>query len=427
MFKKVKDNKTSNKVFTLLSYVLVVINIFFFFFIRPEFQLKNFVYKISNFEIIISKEIFSDYAVFEIPIWLKLLVSLSFFSILASLFFLYKGKNREFLFLSLPMNFFPIYFFILESVVPEFKSINYGLIFLYLIFSLLSTFFFLCSSGLEFAFRNLFRSIATLCILILFLIIFYLVASGIPAISKIGIFNFIFGLNWVPSKGIFGILPFICCSLVVTFGSFLIGVPMGVLTAIFLSEFSHPFLAKVINFFIKLLAGIPSVVFGFFGMFVVIPMIRNVFYKYTTGDCLLSAIIILSIMILPTIVSISESAIKSASKKYLEASIALGESKARSIFKVVIPAAKNGIVSSAFLGLGKALGETMAVIMVSGNSVNMPNLLKSSRFLTTAMALEFSYASGIHKQALFSIGLVLFIIIFLVNMAFVKFLKKENE
>ena len=161
-------------------------------------------------------------------------------------------------------------------------------------------------------------------------------------------------------------------------------------------------------------------------MIVIVPAVKFFFKNYTTGDCLLTAIIVLIIMILPTIISISEFSIKYFSDKFLEASLALGESKARSIFRVVLPAAKKGISSGIFLGLGRALGETMAVIMVSGNAVNMPDLLKSSRFLTTAMALEFSYASGMHRQALFSIGLVLFIIIFVINSLFIKFLRQEK-
>jgi phosphate ABC transporter permease protein PstC len=274
-------------------------------------------------------------------------------------------------------------------------------------------------------FKNIFRFATFFCIFVLLVMVAYLFASGIPAIFKIGIFNFLFGTEWFPTRNEFGILPFILCSIVVTLGAVIVGVPIGVLTSVFLSEFCHPKLSKIVNVFIKLLAGIPSVVFGFFGMLAVIPIVRKVFYDNTTGDCLLTAIIILSMMILPTIISISESSVKIMSERYLEASLALGESKARSIFKVVIPAAKKGILSGVFLGLGKAIGETMAVIMVSGNAVNFPNLLKSSRFLTTAMALEFSYAAGLHREALFSIGLVLFIMIFFMNMIFVKILKKD--
>ena len=430
MFKKIENNKSSNKILLILCFLLYFLNIASFFLIKLKFELNGYIYSVSNFDISLGKKFFlkdmHSTTEYFIPGFLKFIISFSFLASLSSLIFLFRKKNKEFLILSFFFNVFPLILLTITSYFPQFNIVNSNILFFYLFFSLMTTFIFHSLIGLNHSFRMLLRVLTIFCVSILILITSYLVISGLPAIFKVGPANLLFGTDWYPNKGLYGIFPFISCSLFVTFGSLILGVPVGVLTAVFLSEFSHPLLSRIINVFIKVLAGIPSVVFGFFGMLVVSPIIKKCFYRYTTGDCLLSATIILSIMILPTIISMSQNSIRSVSKKFLEPSLALGESKARSIFKVIIPAAKNEIISAVFLGLGRALGETMAIIMVSGNSVNMPSLLKSARFLTTAMALEFSYASGLHKQVLFSIGLVLFIIIFIINMFFVIFLKREK-
>lgn len=236
--------------------------------------------------------------------------------------------------------------------------------------------------------------------------------------AEIGVFKFLFGTTWDASTNQFGILPLILASICGTVGAIIIGVPIGILTAVFLTEIARPKVAKIIHPAIELLAGIPSVVYGFFGMLVIVPAIRAMFPGKTIGDSLLAAIIILAIMVIPTIVNVTENALRAVPKSYREASLGLGATPIRTIFKVTIPAARSGILSGVILGVGRAIGETMAVIMVAGNVANMPTLLGTTRFLTTGIAMEMSYASGLHRQALFAIGLVLFIFIMIVNISF---------
>lgn len=236
--------------------------------------------------------------------------------------------------------------------------------------------------------------------------------------AEIGVFKFLFGTIWDASTNQFGILPLILASICGTVGAIIIGVPIGILTAVFLTEIARPRVAKIIHPAIELLAGIPSVVYGFFGMLVIVPAIRAMFPGKTIGDSLLAAIIILAIMVIPTIVNVTENALRAVPKSYREASLGLGATPIRTIFKVTIPAARSGILSGVILGVGRAIGETMAVIMVAGNVANMPTLLGTTRFLTTGIAMEMSYASGLHRQALFAIGLVLFIFIMIVNISF---------
>ena len=198
----------------------------------------------------------------------------------------------------------------------------------------------------------------------------------------------------------------------------MIGVPVGILTAVFLSETASPRLAMLVRPAVELLAGIPSVIYGFFGMLVVVPVIRNMFPEHTIGDSLLAVILILAVMILPTIVSVTETSLRAVPRAYREASLALGATQTETIFKVTLPAAKSGILAGVILGVGRAIGETMAVIMVAGNVANMPSLLGTVRLLTTGIAMEMSYASGLHREALFAIGLVLFVFIMIVNLLF---------
>lgn len=246
----------------------------------------------------------------------------------------------------------------------------------------------------------------------------YMIVSGAPAIAEIGLGNFLFGTEWKPSSNTYGILPLILSSIAGTFGAVLIGVPVGILTAVFLSETAPRRLASTVRPAVQLLAGIPSVIYGFFGMLVILPVIRALFPGKTIGESLLAVILILAIMVLPTIVSVSENALRAVPVSYREAALALGTTPVKTIFKVTIPAAKSGILAGVILGVGRAIGETMAVIMVAGNAVNMPSLLGTVRLLTTGIVMEMSYSSGLHRQALFAIGLVLFVFIMIVNIAF---------
>ena len=260
------------------------------------------------------------------------------------------------------------------------------------------------------------------------LITVYLIVSGLPAISKIGLGKFLFGSEWASTaaEAKFGILPFILTSVYGTCGAILIGVPVGFLTAVFLSKMAPKKLRTVIESAVSLLAGIPSVVYGLVGMLVLVPGIRKLFHV-PDGASLLAAIIVLAIMILPSIIKVSVNALDAVPKEYEDASLALGATPVETWFRVSAPAAKSGIAAAVVLGVGRAIGEAMAVMMVSGNAPNMPSLFESVRFLTTAVASEMSYASGLQRQALFSIALVLYVFIMLINAALNFFLKRRKE
>ena len=256
----------------------------------------------------------------------------------------------------------------------------------------------------------------------------YLVISGLPAILEIGPINFLFGTRWYASTGDFGIFAIILTSIAGTAGAILIGVPIGLMTAIFLAKVANPKLAKVVHTAVELLAGIPSVVYGLVGMILLVPAIR-VAFGLPSGATLLAAIIVLSIMILPSIISVSETALRAVPREYEEASLALGATHIETVFRVSVPAASSGIAASVVLGIGRAIGEAMAIMMVAGNVANMPGLFKSVRFLTTAVASEMSYAAvgSLQRQALFSIALVLFVFIMLINVVLNGLLKKKNK
>ena len=262
---------------------------------------------------------------------------------------------------------------------------------------------------------------------VLFITLF-LVVSGLPAIGKIGIFKFLFGTVWAStaSDPKFGILPFILTSVYGTFGAVLIAVPVGLLCAIYLSKFAGSRLAELIRSAVELLAGIPSVVYGLVGMILIVPAVRTIFHL-PDGANLFSAIIVLSVMVLPNVISVSETSLLAVPHEYEEASLALGATYTETVFKVSVPAAKSGIASAVVLGVGRAIGEAMAVMMVSGNVANMPGLFKSVRFLTTAVASEMSYSSGLQRQALFSIALVLFIFIMMITLLLNFVFKKEKK
>ena len=260
------------------------------------------------------------------------------------------------------------------------------------------------------------------------LITVYLIVSGLPAISEIGLGKFLFGSEWASTaaEAKFGILPFILTSVYGTCGAILIGVPVGFLTAVFLSKMAPKKLRTVMESAVSLLAGIPSVVYGLVGMLVLVPGIRKLFHV-PDGASLLAAIIVLAIMILPSIIKVSVNALDAVPKEYEDASLALGATPVETWFRVSAPAAKSGIAAAVVLGVGRAIGEAMAVMMVSGNAPNMPSLFESVRFLTTAVASEMSYASGLQRQALFSIALVLYVFIMLINAALNFFLKRKKE
>ena len=258
----------------------------------------------------------------------------------------------------------------------------------------------------------------------------YLIISGLPAIMTIGPIEFLFGTTWAStaSEPQFGILPFILTSIYGTAGAIIIGVPVGFLAAVFLAKVAPPKVAAVIRTAVDLLACIPSVVYGLIGMMVLVPAVRELF-GLPDGASLFCAIIVLAIMILPTIVSVSETALKAVPPEYEEASLALGATHIETVFRVSVPAASSGIAASVVLGIGRAIGEAMAIMMVAGNVANMPGLFKSVRFLTTAVASEMSYAAvgSLQRQALFSIALVLFVFIMLINVVLNGLLKGNRE
>ena len=255
----------------------------------------------------------------------------------------------------------------------------------------------------------------------------YLIVSGRPAIREIGLVDFLFGTEWASTAAEpkFGILPFILTSIYGTAGAIVLGVPVGFMTAVFLAKVAPPRLASLVRPAVDLLAGIPSVVYGLIGMMVLVPAVRVAFHL-PDGASLFCAILVLAVMILPSIISVSETALKAVPKDYEEASLALGATHIETVFRVSVPAASSGIAASIVLGIGRAIGEAMAVIMVAGNVANMPGLFQSVRFLTTAVSSEMAYASGLQRQALFSIALVLFLFIMLINIVLNTLLKRKK-
>ncbi len=256
----------------------------------------------------------------------------------------------------------------------------------------------------------------------------FLIAAGLPAIKEIGITDFMFGSKWesTASDPSFGILPFILTSVYGTAGAVFLGVPVGFFTAVYLAKLAPKSVKVVVQEAVKLLAGIPSVVYGLLGMIWLVPSIKKTF-SLADGSGLLAAIIVLAIMILPSVISVSVTALEAVPKEFEEASLALGATDIETYFKVSVRAAGSGIAAAVVLGIGRAIGEAMAVMMVAGNVANMPSLFQSVRFLTTAVASEMSYSSGLQRQALFSIALVLFLFIMLINAALNFFLKRSKE
>ena len=281
---------------------------------------------------------------------------------------------------------------------------------------------------LEKAMNIIFTLCGFLAVFFVILITGFLLFSGTPAIGKIGIADFLFGTEWASTAAVpsYGILPFILTSVYGTFGAIIIGVPIGLMCAIFIAKAANDKLARAVRSSVDLLSGIPSVVYGLAGMIIIVPLVREVF-NLPDGANLFTAIIVLSVMILPSVISVSETAIRAVQKEYEEASLALGATKTETIFKIIVPAAKSGILTSVVLGIGRSIGEAMAVMMVSGNVANMPGLFKSVRFLTTAVASEMSYSSGLQREALFSIALVLFVFILIINLVLNMIVKRDNR
>jgi len=283
---------------------------------------------------------------------------------------------------------------------------------------------------MENAIHGIFLILGLITVGCVLLITIYLVISGIPAIRKIGVLKFLFGKKWASTAAQpqYGILPFILTSIYGTAGAIVIGVPVGFLTAVYLYKIAPPKVKTVIETAVSLLAGIPSVVYGLVGMMVLVPGIRTLFH-IPDGASLFAAIIVLAIMILPSIIKVSLTALEAVPKEYEDASLALGATPVETYFRVSVPAAKSGIAAAVVLGVGRAIGEAMAIMMVAGNAPNMPGMFQSVRFLTTAVASEMSYAAdgSLQKQALFSIALVLFLFIMLINAVLNFFLKHSKE
>ena len=293
-------------------------------------------------------------------------------------------------------------------------------------------------STLERTAQNIFTVCAFFAVLAVASITIYMLISGLPALAEVGILELLFGSVWKPAAEVpsFGIFYVILTSLLGTAAAILLGVPVGVLTAVFMAEVAPQTLVKLVKPAIELLAGIPSVIYGLLGLMILNPLMYRVeqylfkgseTHQFTGGANLISAIFVLAIMILPTVINISESAIRAVPQHLRSASYAVGASKIQTIFRVVLPAAKSGITTAVILGVGRAIGEAMAISLVSGSSVNFPLPFNSVRFLTTAIVSEMGYASGLHRQVLFTIGLVLFAFIMLINFSLTNLLKQEEE
>lgn len=272
----------------------------------------------------------------------------------------------------------------------------------------------------EGAARILFLAAACVSILAVLLITLFLLVNGLPAMAKIGVFKFLFGTVWRPGNDIYGILPMILGSLYVTAGALVLGVPIGVLTAVFLSRFASKRMVKLLKPAVQLLAGIPSVVYGFFGLVVILPLLGG-------RGSMLAASIVLAIMILPTVITVSESSLNAVEPTYYEGSLALGATHERSVFSIVLPAAKSGVTAAVILGVGRAIGEAMAVIMVAGNQPRMPEgILKGLRTLTTNIVMEMGYSADLHREALIATAVVLFVFILIINFLFSLTKRRSN-
>lgn len=428
-----RKRQLNSKVKTILAAAFGIMPLFMLSINYVRYDIKGYIYMISMWQIITAKGIVLEQTVINIPILLKSAViagvALAFLGTvflvlnrvkLAAIFFSISAVSQLLAVLSSTE---------IQTSAAHIGISNIRISYLFpftatLVLGILSAILSIWTKGTDILAESIFLVFACVSVGSVAVITIYMLVSGLPAMYEIGVFKLIFGTQWKPSKGIYGILPMILSSIVGTIGAIIIGVPVGILTAVFLSEVASTRLANIVRPAVQLLAGIPSVVYGFFGMLIIVPFIRRVFYGKTIGDSLLAVIIILAIMVLPTIISVSENALRSVPKSYREAALALGTTPTMTIFKVTLPAAKSGILAGVILGVGRAIGETMAVIMVAGNVVNMPSILGTVRMLTTGIVLEMSYSSGLHRQALFAIGFILFIFIMIVNISFTAISKK---
>ena len=273
--------------------------------------------------------------------------------------------------------------------------------------------------------KIVFLTAACVSILAVILICVFLFASGVPAIREIGVSDFLLGGSWKPSQGLYGVFPMIVGSIYVTAGAVVVVVPIGLLCAVFMARYCPAGLYRILKPAVDLLAGIPSIVYGFFGLMVIVPMVQNMFGG--SGKSLLTASVLLGIMILPTIISVAESNIRAVPEQYYEGSLALGATKERSVFRAVLPAAKMGIMAGIILGIGRAIGETMAVVMVCGNQAIMPRgITEGVRTLTANIVLEMGYASGLHREALIATAVVLFVFILIINLSFMALKRRAD-
>lgn len=392
----------------------------------------------NGFNLIFKKGFFFDVK-FELkqigfPVFLKLTVFLNLlFLIFAVVFFVFKKYSAAAAFYF--FSFFSFLFFMLSLNMVKKNILNLNvssnklivkIFWPYLLTILIELFLSICcllKKGKEDLVKAVFFCCSLISILIVVLLLIYFLVFGSPAIFKIGFFKFIFGSLWVPQYNQFEIKNLILASIFSTAGAIFLAAPLGILAATFLSEIANKKLVLILNPIVEVLAAIPSVIYGFFGMTVIVPLVKKIAKNNLAGDSLLSVILVLFIMILPTIISTSFVSLKAVPKKFKEASLNLGATKVQTIFKVTLKACKSGIFAGINLAVSKAIGETMAVMMVAGNVVNPPKLLNPVKLLTTGIALDMAYASGLFRQVLFAIGVVLFFLISLINLTFNKISK----
>lgn len=428
-----KKQKRNKSIQTDITLVLSIISFISLFFPYAKYNIQGYIYKVTAIDLITAKGLKLENSLILIPTITKVSLILALILPILGLILLFMEKPKVSAFLYTLSSLTSIAVLLATTIMQTNLAylgianvtIQYLPPFaLIILLGLACAIFSLLTKGVELLAESIFLVFSCVSIGSVIIITLYMILSGVPAISKIGILNFLLKSTWKPSQDQYGILAMILSSIVATLGAILIGVPIGILTAVFLSEVAPKKLADIVRPAVQLLAGIPSVVYGFFGMLIIVPFIRNLFKNQTIGDSLLAVIIVLAIMVLPTIVSTAETSLRAVPDSYREAALALGTTPVRTIFKITIPAAKSGLLSGVILGVGRAIGETMAVIMVAGNVVNMPSILGSVRLLTTGIVLEMSYSSGLHRQALFAIGLVLFIFIMIVNLSFMAISKK---
>lgn len=428
-----KKQKRNKSIQTDITLVLSIISFISLFFPYAKYNIQGYIYKATAIDLITAKGLKLESSLILIPIITKVSLVLALILPILGLVLLFMEKPKVSAFLYTLSSLTSIAVLLATTIMQTNLAylgitnvtIQYLPPFaLIILLGLACAIFSLLTKGVELLAESIFLVFSCVSIGSVIIITLYMILSGVPAISKIGISNFLLKSTWKPSQDQYGILAMILSSIVATLGAILIGVPIGILTAVFLSEVAPKKLADIVRPAVQLLAGIPSVVYGFFGMLIIVPFIRNLFKNQTIGDSLLAVIIVLAIMVLPTIVSTAETSLRAVPDSYREAALALGTTPVRTIFKITIPAAKSGLLSGVILGVGRAIGETMAVIMVAGNVVNMPSILGSVRLLTTGIVLEMSYSSGLHRQALFAIGFVLFIFIMIVNLSFMAISKK---